>query len=356
MWTYNIRSARDDHTYQGAVVGHNPFGTPGTDRIPTFIVPLIIRTHRIATSIDPTTFRFTTIVDGDTTIDPTLPDHTCLSDPNNVPVTVNQQSPMFTPTRFVFGGTDVGITQYLDAHQRASFWNVLGSRVDDYHVLLDPVQITPPVVLDVPPNEGLALTDPNLFGFPYCAPLQLLNFVWLDTYLNQTVLPQLSQIGVNNGTLPIFLQYNSMEGDDFTQIACCFAVGYHAFVGDPFGTQTYAVADFDTTGLFTVTGDGLGTEILAHEIGEWGNDPYGLNEAPPWGNIGQVIGGCQDDTEVGDPLSGTNIPNITMPNGFSYRIQELAFFSWFFGPPSTAANGWYSNNNTFKTDAGHVCP
>jgi hypothetical protein len=44
-----------------------------------------------------------------------------------------------------------------------------------------------------------------------------------------------------------------------------------------------------------------------------------------------------------------------MPNGFTYHLQELAFFSWFYGAPSIAVNGWYSDNNTFTSDAGPVC-
>jgi hypothetical protein len=53
---------------------------------------------------------------------------------------------------------------------------------------------------------------------------------------------------------------------------------------------------------------------------------------------------------------------ITMPNGFTYHLQELAFFSWFFGAPSVAVNGWFSNYNTFSDqggtplDAGPRCP
>ena len=58
---------------------------------------------------------------------------------------------------------------------------------------------------------------------------------------------------------------------------------------------------------------------------------------------------------VGDPLTGTNVPPVVGANGFTYNLQELAFFSWFYGAPSIAANSWYSDNNTFTTDAGAVC-
>jgi hypothetical protein len=95
--------------------------------------------------------------------------------------------------------------------------------------------------------------------------------------------------------------------------------------------------------------------VLAHEVGEWANDPLVANQTAPWGHTGQV-GGCQANLEVGDPLTGTDVPPVTMPNGFTYHLQELAFFSWFFGAPSVGINGWFSNNGTFLTDAGHICP
>ena len=48
-----------------------------------------------------------------------------------------------------------------------------------------------------------------------------------------------------------------------------------------------------------------------------------------WGGIGQVTG-CQNNWEVGDPLTGTNFPPILMPNGVTYHPQETVFWSWFY--------------------------
>ena len=89
-------------------------------------------------------------------------------------------------------------------------------------------------------------------------------------------------------------------------------------------------------------------------MGEFVNDPMLENLVPPWGNTGQVTG-CQNNLEVGDPLTGNNVPPVTMPNGFTYNLQELAFFSWFYGAPSVGVNGWFSDNGTFLHDAGPVC-
>jgi hypothetical protein len=88
-------------------------------------------------------------------------------------------------------------------------------------------------------------------------------------------------------------------------------------------------------------------------VAEWQDDPFDNNPTKPWGNIGQVVG-CQSNLEVGDPLSGTNVPTVT--NGHTYHPQELAFFSWFYhSHPSLGVNGLFSNNGTFTT-AAPACP
>jgi hypothetical protein len=52
------------------------------------------------------------------------------------------------------------------------------------------------------------------------------------------------------------------------------------------------------------------------------------------------------------PLTGTFLPLIKMPNGISYQPQETAFFSWFFDQvPSLGFNDWYSTGGTFKNSA-----
>ena len=95
-------------------------------------------------------------------------------------------------------------------------------------------------------------------------------------------------------------------------------------------------------------------EVLSHEIAEWMNDPLGANIVPSWGDVGQQQQSCSNVLEVGDPLSGTVIP-VTL-NGFTYHVQELAFFSWFFRQsPSIGAGGLYSSNGSFKTGAGAAC-
>ena len=52
------------------------------------------------------------------------------------------------------------------------------------------------------------------------------------------------------------------------------------------------------------------------------------------------------------------VPPALVMNGYSYHVQELAFFSWFFnGPsvPSYGAGGYFSSNGTFSGPAP-ACP
>jgi len=129
----------------------------------------------------------------------------------------------------------------------------------------------------------------------------------------------------------------------------CGILGYHSAYTPSTLLQTYVVSDFDTAGLYL--GD---VSVLTHEVGEWMDDPMGTNPTPLWGNTGQVVG-CQNNLEVGDPLTGTILPPVTM-NGFTYSLQELVFFSWFFRQsPSLGTGGKYSDNGTFTSDAGPVC-
>ena len=127
LWTFNVKGSRDGDHHLGVMVGRDPFRNAGTASVPTFIVPLIFQTHTVAASFDPKTFKFAT-APGETTVDPTAVDNKCLTAPNNVPLRVFQQSPLFkaTPKPFNFNGTTVGATQYVDAFQRANFWSVLG--------------------------------------------------------------------------------------------------------------------------------------------------------------------------------------------------------------------------------------
>jgi hypothetical protein len=349
LWTFDVSSTRDHNNYTGVMVGRNPFGQERNKsvNVPTQIVPVVITTHLIGTKVNSKTGKVTTKA-GDTKLDPTVANTACLSPPNDVPLTLYRQSPIIQSHRFDFGGTDVGDTQYVDAFQRANFWAY--TQGSDYHVRLHPVTTTKTVYVDVPAADGLALSTHSLGNPPFCARLGIIDINWFDAYLDSTIIPSLYSQGVNPGSLPIFLLANVVMASPVTDINTCCILGYHGYTGLPI--QTYSPMDFDTTGVF---GSGIfDTSVSAHEVGEWMNDPYGNNPVPPWGHIGQQPN-CQNNLEVGDPLTGTNVPPVMMPNGYKYHLQELTFFSWFFGAPSIAVNGWFSDNNTFTTDAGPPC-
>ena len=161
----------------------------------------------------------------------------------------------------------------------------------------------------------------------------------------------ITKLGITPNSFVLFLFYNAvMSSGNPTNLSNCCILGYHSAVG----SQTYGNSEFEGRNqtLFSGTAD---TSILSHEIGEWMDDPLVNNPTPAWGHIGQVSG-CQGNLEVGDPLSGTLLPAVKMPNGFSYHLQELAFFDWFYRiTPSTGVHGWYSDEGTFTTGAGAVC-
>jgi hypothetical protein len=167
---------------------------------------------------------------------------------------------------------------------------------------------------------------------------------WWDGFLTSTLLPSLRAQGVTESTLPIFLLRDVVSFD--TVPSNCCILGYHSVTSTALGRQTYAVADYESSGRFSGAHD---ISPLSHEVAEWQDDPFGANPTKPWGNIGQVAG-CQTNLEVGDPLSGTNLTVAT--SGHTYHPQELAFFSWFYhSSPSLGVNGLFSNNGTFTSSA-----
>lgn len=350
VWNYQVISSRDGNLYQGLIVGRNPnsVGPSAEVSVKTQIVPIILKFQTVATAFNFKTGVFST-ASGNARANPTAPDPGCFAGSDNIPLKILVQSPVLRAADFNFGGTHVGDTQYTDAFQRANFWSQIDK--DHYHVLLDPV-VLPPLVVTVPATEGLSVPA-NLFApaFTMCGPEGLVDINFFDAY----VVSQLTKLnGVNPGTFPMFMIYNTgiTAGDPRNLANCCFG-GYHSInPAGPLEFQTYSPFDFDVSGFFVSVFNN--TTAVSHEVAEWINDPYIINNTPPWGHTGQVPG-CQGNLEVGDPLSGTLQTRIAMPNGYTYQLQELAFFSWFFGAPSLGIHGWYSSDGTFLADAGPPC-
>jgi len=358
LFNYTVTSSRDGNTYSGIIVGRDPFTDPlGFTAVPSQIVPVIVVTNSVFAGVDSSGNVLT--APGVTTFNPSVADTSCLTAPNDVPLTLVQQSPIFNPADFNYGGTDVGFTETTDAFQRANFFKVLNFgdvSIDDnfiYHVLLSPVRTISAIVINVPAASGVAYPSAAFGGCP-TGTEAIVDIAVYEPGLFNAISTVLGAQGVNAGTFPMFVTHNVVEceGTNCGSLApgteCCI-LGFH----DSSGQQTIGTADFDTSEIFVSPVPDVSD--MSHEVAEWMNDPFGNNPVPPWGHIGQQPG-CQNNLEVGDPLSGTLAPPIFNPvNGFTYHMQELAFFSWFYGAPSVGIHGWFSDNGTFLTDAGPVC-
>jgi hypothetical protein len=360
---YFHTSSRSGSVNYGFIIGPNPFSdddAPKRASVKTFIVPVVIKVHQVATdfSVDANNnLILTGIKDQVATYDPAKPAPACLGTENNVPFTLAVQSPVFENHHWVWGGTSLGDVQYNEAFQRANFWNATGEDPGRYGLHLD-TRTLPPLVIDFPKGSGIGLPQSSSFlNYSTCAPTVLVDFSLFDEYLDYIAIPQMAAAhGVNSGNFPMFIAGNVLFGAVVGQLPYFEpeAAGYHSYSSvDP--AQTYGVTQFGDETVFTWP-DAV---PLSHEVGEWMNDPTGSNAVQSY-NVAAATSpmgpaACQGNYEVGDILAGFFMPPVTGKNGYTYTVQEMAFFSYFYGGPSFAANGWYSNNNTLTTDAGAVC-
>lgn len=312
LWNYSVVSPIDSHTYAGQMVGRSPFyhGFRSTV-IQSYLIPVVL-----------------TFSDG-TVLDPTIA-NACLGDTT---LNVVKNSPIYQTTDWIMNGVDVGTAQYIDAFQRANFWSKVSVAGNRYH---NPLALTTlaKISVTVPAAEG--------GDFPFLCDEGQIDINWWDALVENTILPSLVSKGVGPTSVPIFL-FDSVEMCDTFAAGNCGILGYHNAYTPGGVLQTYSVSDFDNSGIY-----GGDISVLAHEVGEWMDDPTTINPTPAWGNIGQVSG-CQNNLEVGDPLTGTDFPPVTLGN-FTYNPQELVFFSWFYRQsPSIGAGGAFSNNGSFNS-------
>ncbi len=328
-----------ESTYTGMIVGTSPTGSKVTTTVPAVLVPVILKIKQGGITY---------------TFSPASGDSGCLGSLNAF--SLMRESPLFQNANFTFNGVNVGDTQYADAFLRGEFWSYVKS--SSYHLLLSSTTST---ALTISVNAGTSGNSTaevyNLSG-SQCGTntgntnpkgkLGVININTIDSLLQNYI----SANGLNAGQFPFFVLYNSVmsEGAANNLNDCC-VLGYHNSLGNP--GQTYGIAEFEGRDQ-TVFSGVSDVSAASHEVNEWVNDPNGSNPTPSWGNIGQVSG-CQSNFEVGDPLSGTLIPTVTMSNGFAYHLQELAYFSWFYGGTSLGTGGKYSNHGTFSGSA-KLCP
>jgi hypothetical protein len=263
-----------------------------------------------------------------TALDPRVPGSGCAG--NGVPLQLALESPLFQDADYGEGGR-----QFAEEMRRLEFWSYTGPR------RLNPGYS---VRLSVSSSSFLRITLPQGYQ-TQAAPCGRRGSIDLETWnlILQQIIPLLSRAGITPETFPIFLFLNvSLDAGDAGMVA-----GYHSWANAG-GVQTYGVAMYDTTQSLPSSQD---VSALSQVIAEWLDNPLANNPTPAWGHLDQVDG-CRANLEVGDPLAGSAPFEVAMPNGFTYHLQETAFFSWFYNQaPSLGINGWYSSNGSFTKPA-----
>lgn len=317
MWS-NVFRDNTGRIWPVTMVGMDPsIAGAGTTNVPVVIIPL--RVNFTNASISPS-------------------DIGCVDTDSALTRVVN--SPLFDNNITWFeGNTVVGVTQFTDGFQRANFWNYVTTINPNYHVLLNPVQVTPEAFLNVPANLG------GIIGNA-CAghPVGGVAINYIDSFIRSLI----SSLGIPPSTFTLVVTYDVGEllggGGLF--------LGYHTAVSNANGTWTYAIGSYTDPNILNLAVKDV--SVLSHELGEWMDNPVGSNMVPQWGNVGQVQG-CQNNLEVGDPLSGFN-STVFMNDGTTYTVQDLAFMVWFARQnPSLAVNGWYTTRGTY-TGPSKPCP
>jgi len=310
MWSSSFKVGTT--TFNFTMIGTNPASGNATTSVPVVIIP--IRFHFAnGNALSPAVNAC-----GDTA----------------TPLARVTNSPIFKNAAYTVGTTSVGTTQYVDAYQRANFWNTVRVSAPNYHVLLGPVTQKAVQTINVPAAQGTTQVGP-------CAKIGTVNINFFDLKAQGLI----TTLGIPATSLPLFVDYNTF----FTFNGCCI-LGYHSATT---ANHTYAVAAYSDPGIFPAAAGIRDIHALSHEVGEWMDDPFGNNPTPAWGNVGQVSG-CQNNLENGDPVTGIAFNKAL--NGFTYHPEDLVFLSWFaHQKPSTAVNGWYTFRNTFKTFAA-ACP
>jgi hypothetical protein len=312
-------------TFTYKMIGKNPFkavANPSTT-IATTLIPVIVE-------YDGYTWDPTAVTSCDT----------------SSAMTRTENSPLFNAQAWSFGPKSVGTHQYEDAFQRAEFYKESKPKGinPDYNVNLS-VTVHAPLTLNVPSGD-YAIEYSDGCGNDVLGEVDI---DYLDSQLQSYITGTLGSAAAT--TFPLFVTNNVVAYEDGDGTDCC-VLGYHSDMTNAGNFQVYGIADYDNSGDF---GSTTTTAGMSHEVAEAVNDPDTVNPTKPWGNVGQDAGGeCQNNLEVGDPLTGSVFTDTL--NGFTYSLQELAFFSWFYhSSPSLGINGWYSDQDTFTTSAA-ACP
>ena len=338
-WRRGLISPVDSKRYEYTMIGKDPYTSHA--RMFVHYVQIVARIH---------------FPDG-TVLDPTQPTACDTQSAQyrffNSPLFVKQSSIKSNGVEVAGAGGE----QLISAFQRANYWSEVHGT--DYGIEMK--AHGPVHVVDI-----TAPADATVASFPIQCPSGAsvninLGMVDINEYdaLVETTIAKFA----HPKELPLFLTYNVVQ----TEGGVCCIIGYHNAVPVTNGTQTYAVGTYNDPGIFINSkGKTIPLEDIyawSHELGEWTDDPFiqgpfqggrSNNITPAWGHTGQV-GGCQNNLEVGDPLTAVAFYKIVDPDGFTYHYQDLAFTDWFYRTPAQGTGGMFSFKGNFTTDAGPVC-
>ena len=335
--TYSVSGlGKGSGVHTGLMVGQDPFwiatlqGQPSVT-IDVVVIPLVIQILAPDESVA-------------AVFDPTAPD-SC--DSGVSAVTRVLQSPLAVKSDLSFNGVSVGNTQYINGFKRAQFWNYLpflsvARGVEDTLNW----SVAEPIYQTLYSNQAIVVPE-------ICGDGGIVSKTVLASLLSGAFVPNLQASKVISPTqLAVFLVKNIKASGATPPTSSDCLGGQHLAIGSP--SQTYLWANYATADQTSDDHDILG---LTHELAEWLMDPRADNATPAWNNP-ESAGTCSTKLEVGDPMLHAAVPPALVMNGYSYHVQELAFFSWFFnGPnaPSYGAGGYFSSNGTFSGPAP-ACP
>lgn len=300
LQTWNGTLTYKGTMYHFTMVGQDPSANNTTTTITTYIVPIQMNYTKAAYGANHHKF------------DPNVDQQ------NGVSITQNfLNSPLFNNVDWVYGGTDVGTTQYVDSYQRASFWQNVTTNTN-YHVVLAPTVLTEQVIKPTVAQGGKVVANP----FGGSGKIGEMNINAFDAKL-QSYITKFTQINPSN--VVIFLTDNIY----LTSGGCCIG-GYHSANnnGQTYMTATYAYS----SGAFVFSND---ISAFSHEIGEWYADPL-ITSRSPCGLM-----------ENGDPLEGkANYGDFNVVSGgVTWHPQALAMLEYFGAPTNFSVNNWLDNQN-----------
>jgi hypothetical protein len=281
-------------TYKYVMVGSDPAKGSKTTTVPVFIIPLKFVYY------DGTVFDASAPMIG-------------LTESATQAI---QKSPIFDTTVFKAGSVSMGDTQYIDAFQRGNFWNYVSTAAPEYHVLLGAPTVLPTQTYKISKANGQVFPGPVAH-----TKRATLNQGFVDGTITPGLFKKFTQL--KPGTFTIFLTYNVFPGGNY---------GFH----DVYGSSPATGKTYTYTSYLEPYKDLIDADIstLAHEVGEWMDDPYVSNQTP-----------CGTLLEVGDPLN-TAIFSVKL-NGMTWHPQDLAFIGYFsFQRPAPSVNHWITFRNT----------